>query len=281
MRIEYLDVLEKLSGVHEYADYAAALCPAHSDTSPSMLVFKDGHFRCLACGFSGSYRKLLDKLEGWIAPPIVERKADHFRLPTDLDELEVVVDEAHDFLLTHRDPLANYLFKRGVGNRIVPQNLGYWQGWYSIPAYDKEKRFLGVVLRAGEHIQNETGARFHIPFGQPTLLYVPSWKDVMDAEFLVVVFGMVDALALCEIGLPVCTATSGKDSMRAEMLDEFRKPILIIPDKGEDETAYKLLKGLGWRGTVIVLDYPSGCKDPADLVQDGFKEMIFDAIKDD
>jgi len=281
MQIEYQDVLEKLSGVNEYAEYAAALCPAHPDTSPSLLVFKDGRFRCLACGFKGTYRKLLDKLEGWSAPPIVDRKVEHYRLPTDLDELEELMDEAHNFLLSNRDPLANYLEQRRVAGRIVPQHLGYWMGWYSIPVYGDKKQFLGVVLRAGNHIQNTTGARFHIPFGQPTLLYVPDWNKVSQADFLIVVFGMVDALALCEIGLPVCTATSGKDSMRAEMLEQFRKKIIVIPDKGEDDTAKKLVNSLGWRGKLKVIDYPLDTKDPADLVQRGLTELLLNDIMED
>jgi DNA primase len=280
MPIEYQDVIEKLSGVCEYADYSAAICPSHPDTKPSLLVFKDGHFRCLACGFHGTYHKLLEKLEGWVAPPIIEYRKDYYKLPTDMDELEILVDDANRFLLSHLDPLGNYLTRRKISGRIKPQNLGYWNGWYTIPIYSERKQFLGVVLRAGTHIQNETGARFHIPHGQPALLYVPDWKLVNESEYLVVVFGMVDALALCDIGVPACTSTSGKDSTKAEMFDKFRKKIIILPDKDEEHTALRLVSGLGWRGSVSQIPYPSDCKDPADLIQNGYEEIIFGITKE-
>jgi hypothetical protein len=197
-----------------------------------------------------------------------------------LYELEAVCAEAHSFLLSYPDPLQDYLRRRGVANRIIPQQLGYQDGWYSIPCYDPNRKLEGVVMRASPHVQETTGARFNIPKGQPALLYVPDWKQSLLADYFCVVFGMFDALALCELGIPVGTSTSGKDSTNANMLEWCRKPIIIIPDKGEEQTAIKLVTKLGWRGKVLFLGYPDELKDPADYVEHGRGQELLRMIEE-
>jgi len=61
-------------------------------------------------------------------------------------------------------------------------------------------------------------------------------------------------------------------------LDEYRKQIIILPDKGEEDTARKLASRLGWRGKVLVLDYPDGCKDPNDLLVKGHSQWLISQI---
>jgi len=278
-RVTYEDVLSRLSGVHEYEGYSVALCVAHEETRPSMFVYGSGFVHCKSCGFGGSFVDLLKRLRGWVPPSIIEERAPtvHF-LPTDLYELEQLCDGAHDFLLEYPHPLQDYLVKRGVVSRITPQNLGYHSGYYSIPIYNKDKELEGVVMRASPTIQEATGARFNIPKGQPALFYVPDWECALSNDYFCVVYGMFDALALCELGLPVGTPTSGKDSVSTQMVEWCRKPILIIPDEGEEDTARKLASKLGWRAQVAVLEYGDNDKDPADLLKHGKSGIILDGI---
>ena len=278
--VTYESIIKQLSGVKEYSTYASALCPMHEDTSPSLMVYRDGWCRCLACGWGGSLVQLQQALTGWVAPTNVKPAPTVHYLPTELNELEGLCMGAHNLLLQYPNPLQEYLQRRGVHNRIVPQHLGYYDGWYSIPCYDRDNNFEGVVMRASPHVQETTGARFNIPKGQPALLYVPDWKQSLLADYFCVVFGMVDALALCELGIPVGTSTSGKDSTNAEMLEWCRKPIVVIPDKGEEQTGRKLVSKLGWRGRLLLLDYPEKMKDPADCVQNNYGQWIINKIEE-
>lgn len=271
LQVIYEELLEQLSGIKEYGHYAAALCPKHEDHTASLMVYKDGWFRCLACGYKGRLADLQKELAGWEPPVLSEApKPTIHTLPTDPYELEQLCKDAHQLLLGYRYPLQSYLYQRKVEGRIVPQKLGYWNNWYSIPCYDENEMFMGVVMRASPHLQQETGARFNIPKGQPAIFYVPDWGMALSNDYLCVVFGMFDALALCELGIPSGTSTSGKDSTNAEMLEWCRKTILIIPDEGEEDTARKLLTKLGWRGKVLDIDYPPNCKDPADMLEQGY-----------
>lgn len=89
-----------------------------------------------------------------------------------------------------------------------------------------------------------------------------------------VVFGMIDALTLSELRLPVVTSTGGAQSFRPQWLENYRKPILVIPDKGEGRAARRLAGGLDWRGKVKTLDYPGDFKDPNDYIAAGRGESL-------
>jgi len=47
--------------------YDKALCPFHPDKHPS-LSFKDGFFKCFACGEGGDVIKLVQRLQGYTHP---------------------------------------------------------------------------------------------------------------------------------------------------------------------------------------------------------------------
>ncbi len=281
MSDKFDEIENLLVGVQEHNGYISALCPFHEDQKPSLLVWKSDppFFRCMGCNEQGSLGKLLRQLQGWEAPKIVSGDKSHTHiLPSDIDELETLCYSAHTMLMANYDPLANYLINRGVENCIKPCNLGYVSGLYTIPIYDDKHNFIGAVGRTSPAKQIEIGLRFDTPTGQGALLYVPDWKLVSNSDYLVVVFGMFDALALTATGLPACTATAGKESTTPVMLEQFRKPIYVIPDKGEEKTGMNLVNRLGWRGRLITVTYPDGCKDPANLVQKGLTEIIIDGI---
>jgi len=278
---KFEEIENLLVGVQEHGKYISAICPYHSDSKPSLMVWRSDppFFKCYGCGEQGSLGKLLNQLNSWTAPTKVEGNS-HYKkvLPSDIDELESVIYSAHSMLVGNYDPLAKYLSQRKVEKCIIPQNLGYVDGWYTIPVYSEERRFIGAVVRASPQKQMSTGMRFDTPTGQPALLYVPNWKLVNESDYLVVVFGMFDALALTAIGIPSCSATAGKESTKPEMLEWCRKPILVIPDKGEGKTGMNLVNHLGWRGKLVTVTWQDGAKDPADLVQRGLTEIIFNAI---
>jgi hypothetical protein len=264
--ITYNDLLNALQNVHEYSTYAAARCVFHQDSSPSLLVYKDGWFRCLGCSRTGSWLQLYNRIKGQATPVHPERRL-HVHSPNHLfDEFQTV---EHGCYQAHMDLLQFtswqwYLEQRGLGDSTEIAEIGYLNGWYTIPVKDRDGNFITVVLRAAPHVQLISGHRYwchHAP-----TMYVPDWRLLDRAKFIVVVFGIFDALTLNKLRYPVVTVTSGKNQFCAEWLDEYRRPIYIIPDKGEEETAHKLASHLGWRGNVVRLDFPDGCKDANDFL---------------
>lgn len=268
-------IVPLLEGATEYARYYAGICPFHEDNKPSLLVFKDGWYRCLACGHNGDHEGLLRKLKGWggVGPS----KMNTAWSPLQLKQVEgwnELAYRSHDLLLRYEDTLGWYLRMRGVHDLIVPCHLGWWDGWYIIPIRDETGNFLGLVARAGKHIEEAKGYRYYVPKEQPPLMYVPDWIKFKSNKYIVVVFGMFDALALSQLSYPVCTPTNGMRSFDPDWLVEQRKMIYILPDAGEEEAAYKLVGRLGWRGKVIRLNYPESMKDPADFVQQGKANLL-------
>lgn len=271
MRLTLDDFMGLLQKPRRYESYVSGLCPYHEDTSPSLLVFADGWFRCLACEEVGEWERLHRKLQGWevssYSPSATEWRGP--RLP--LDDLEGFAWEAHEHLVDFPS-LGWYLKLRGVESMIDSCVLGWNAGWYVFPAFGERRQFMGLLLRAGQHIQQATGKRYIIPKGQQPSMYVPNWKKFREAPAVAVVYGVMDALALNEMGFPVATVMGGKLSFKAEWLEDVRKPIYIIPDKDEEHAAMRLASRLGWRGKVIRLNYPAGLKDPADFLQHGKRD---------
>jgi hypothetical protein len=276
-----LDMLkDKLLKVSSYEGYVAAVCPFHEDSRPSMLIWEDGKFfKCQSCGVSGSFEKLWRKLLGWDSSRVVA-EATNFkgpRLPSDLAQLSVVINEAHESLLQF-DQFQWYLKNRGVEGRIEACRIGFWDGWYSIPIYDEEHHLQGAMFRANATIQKGTGQRFIHPDGQLNLMYCPDWRLLRTAKAVAVVFGMFDALALSDLRFAVVTSTSGKDSFKPEWLDSVRKPIYVIPDKGEETSAITLAGKLGWRGHVLKLEYPDDIKDPDGYLENNKRDQLIAQI---
>lgn len=267
--ISYDRLKEKSGDITEYSHYYAMWCPFDEHKSKALIVFQDGWFRCLSCGENGNHSRLWDKLRGWEAPSTVHC-IDSWVPPylsSNLDDQEAFCLEAHDILLKNLVTLGWYLEKRKVINRVAPCVLGWNGGWYTIPIFKKNKKFDGYVMRASLSVQKATGRRFHMPQNMGSKMYVPDWRLLDTAPFITIVFGMFDALSLSDLGVPVVTDTAGKKGFDPKWLEEYRKPIWIIPDKGEEDDARRLANEFGWRGRILNLEYTDTIKDPAGFVE--------------
>lgn len=273
--IKIEQILSRLEQVkpHDNSRYYSAICPFHDDTKPSLLVYRDNWFRCLACGAVGDYERLWRAINGNPIRPIPQEKEIGENYETQKYD-ETFAYHAHQSLLKFRYIFGWYLRLRGVENRIESCRLGWWNGWYTIPVYDEKDRYEGIILRAGKHVQEATGLRYFCPKKQPPLFYVPDWYLLKISPVIFVVYGMFDALALSAMRYPVCTTTSGKDSFNPLWLERFRKLIVVLPDKGEEEAARKLAASLGWRGKVQKLNYPEDIKDPAGFLEIGKPDLL-------
>ena len=111
------------------------------------------------------------------------------------------------------------------------------------------------------------------------MLYMPHQERVLLSSNVVVVFGMMDALTLMKLKLPVVTTTGGSNSFDPAWLNRFRKPITIVPDaSGDDKASFDLAARLGWRGKILRLSYDEQVKDPADFAQHGRLKELQEAL---
>jgi len=253
------EIAERMENVRWHGRYFSAKCVFHDDKEPSLMVFEDGAY-CMGCQRRVSLEGLWEKIHGrrWKTP----EKFDFFAWDN-LPEPEELAYEAH-LILTHYPQQGKYLTQRGVQSRIEVNELGWIMGWYTLPIFDRRHVFEGVVLRAGPVIQNHNGQRYRTPPGQRELLYCPDWPQVFRMGYAYVVFGMLDALVLATLSLPVVTGTQGQ-RLSPQLLDELRMPLYVVPDLNEEEQARCLVSNLGWRGNYSPLTYPHGLKDPADF----------------
>lgn len=279
MTLNLDDFMEVLPQARRFDHYVSGICPFHEDRKPSLLVFDDGWFRCLGCSRSGNHEYLWSQLKTH-APSFAPAERTRWkapRLPKRKEAVDDLIWQAHQTLLDIPSR-GWYLQNRGLEGRIIPCKLGWFDGWVTVPIFDSGDEPLGVVLRAGPHIQKVSGERFIQPQGQKPLLYVPDWKLLGDSKGLIVVYGLFDALTLAELRVPSCTTTGGKGVFPSEWLDFYRGRITIVPDAGEDEDARELASKLGWRGRVLMIDYPNKCKDANDMLMRGHRKALLGAL---
>jgi DNA primase len=273
MTIQYNDFLSSIDRAEDKGRYITGLCPFHSDSSPSLLIFKDGWWRCLGCGKNGAWIDLWNKIKGQPVHIQAEKKTRWSGPLLNGESLDDIYYQSHLDLLNYPS-LGWYITEtRKLQDRIEPCEIGYRDGWYTVPVFDIDHTMKTVVFRAAPHVQEVTGMKYWCN-ARPPVMYVPDWRLYESGDFLVVCFGIFDALAISDLRYPVVTSTAGKDTFKADWLMLVRKPIYIIPDSGEEDTAIRLANNLGWRGHVIKLNYPVGSKDPADYFKNGKKEEL-------
>lgn len=273
-QIQELDPTAKLMS----GGYLLMTCPWHDDAKQSLLVYPDGWWHCIGeCLTSGPNYKLYAELS---APGTTRRGSRDIPtgrppiLPTSPDEVIALVELAHGSI-KRNSSFRWYAEMRGIEGRIEPCELGWYEGWLVLPIKSKEDHLEGLILRAGPQAEKLTGMRFTQPAGQRAMPYCPDWSLLSRTkEPLYVVFGMIDALTLSELRLPVITTTGGAKSFKAEWLDEWRAPIIVVPDASEEPQAFALLKNLDWRGKIKQLKYPNDYKDPNDYLRNGKGEML-------
>lgn len=275
----YNSLMERLEG-RQYSNYFACFCPFDKHESPALLVFDDGLAKCLSCNRVWTH-KVLDKKIG-----------SHFRPTQHLDtvsrvlprwrnweqkygDLEGIVTEAQ--LTLKRFPqFQTYFKKRKIYEFTNEGRLGYLDGWAMFPVILRDSKIVDIVVRS---VSRNSDVRYVV---SPTdcghsELYVPSWRKVDESETCYVVYGIIDAISLHLVGLPVVTGISGK-SLSPDLLKPIRKKFVILPDAGEEREAHKLANSLGWRARVKELEYEEGCKDPDDIRKTFGNDYLLQAI---
>ena len=258
MKQSGLETLQDLLGGKRYETYIHCLCPFHNDTKPSFMAYDDW-YRCLACGKEGSSQSLINYLS---KKPTKPRKQEYWKNPwsgwlNQFDNsLAKVCKTAWQNLCKHP---SIYLRERGIPDKIqIELGLGLIDNWITFPIRNQAQKIIGAVARAGENNPNQ---KYILPSGQdPNLIYVPCWKTFQTAKTVYCTFGIIDALTLVLYDVGAFSTTTGK-RIDPSALNNIRKRIVFLPDRGEEAEAIKIASTLGWRGVVPKkFHWPDDCK---------------------
>jgi len=265
------EIALKLNYAKRYENYVVALCPFHDERRPSFFVYED-RYRCESCGANGWTSKLLERIGG---VPISPQKVTNFQNP--FTRWSRDRNLAQTLKLAWENAPSVYMRERGVDDETQKRlGIGILEDYITFPIRNRRSgRIIGAIVRAGE---GRTGQKYIIPAGQnPHLIYCPSWKRVQQKKTIYLTFGIIDAVSLYIMGAASISTTCGM-RMDTSYLDQIRKRIIFIPDRGEEEAAQKFAKKLGWRGGVMRCYYPDGTKDVNDVFLSPHKLKLLEAL---
>jgi hypothetical protein len=262
------EIMGRLDRPHRYKNYILSRCPEHNDKHPSFFVYPDWFF-CKSCGFSGKTETLSNRLQGIFYPesdtspknPFYEWK---LRFGGLREALKFAYQTGKQYPIQ-----MEYLTKRHINfDTISELKLGCLDEYITVPVF-KDKKLVGATCR-----MIDGDARYFNPNAQNhNLLFIPNEDLVNRSNVIYLVFGIFDAVSLCQQGFPVLTTLTGT-VIKSDAFDGIRKKIIVIPDKGEEKVASRLTAKLGWRGKLKLIDYPVGTKDINDLLRNGYQEII-------
>jgi hypothetical protein len=269
------EVIEYLEYAQKYSNYIACRCVFHEDSRPSLIIHED-YYKCLACNAHGRTETLLDKLKG--LPPKPSAK-EHFSNPFTKWMKTQTLSEALKIAwqTMNEHPSVYMRDKRGITNQTCRElGIGHRDGWFTIPIRDKCHKIVGAAARADE--TNQSSAKYVTVSGQdPNLLYVPSWELIENAGDIYGVFGLLDSVTLYQLGVASFSTTAGK-RLDSSVLNIFRmKRVIFIPDVGENDAAWKIVKNRDWRGKVAQCHYPEDSKDVNDMFVK-HPEILYEAL---
>lgn len=264
---DYLEkIYQYLDGATRYDRYIHAKCPFHDDSRPSFFVYPYNYY-CKSCPAKGQTKNLLNDLKKKHGV-FFAKKETHFRSPWSKWEdkygsLEETLKRAHRNLIANHKTA--YLTKRCIEMKtILALELGWMDDWITFPVLNCTGQIIGGIARAGE--TNKTQSKYcNYPGMSAEIIYVPDYKMVEYSPRLYLTYGILDAVSLYQLGYASASTTTGK-RVDPSAFDTIRKIITIIPDEGEEIDAVWLSARLGWRGKVLKMNYPEGCKDVNDAL---------------
>jgi hypothetical protein len=283
------DLVHLLSKVTEYEGYYMALCPylhgGELEKNPSMMVGKDGWFKCLACGKRGSLEQLHAKVKGGRFISDADAEDEYCGLkpspPRNAEAIDGYVMRCENDLHANK-ALQEFWRSRGLYEEARIYRLGVALGaWGTIPMVDRiSHKPIRISFRAFHPDLLSNGVRYWNSPGPP-ILYIPRTGLVETRSKIAVCYGLIDAIAVSALGYAAVTPSSGKDSLKIEWLRDLGgKEVFFIPDEGEEATAIKHIQQYGMNASLIQLPYVEhDTSDPADYFANGKQEKLREYLK--
>ncbi len=182
-RLDIVEVIGAYVPLQRAGRYYRALCPFHTEKTPSFYVFPDSQrWHCFgACGEGGDVFTFVMKREGWdfataleelarrAGVPLRPRTPQEARQEEERARLEAAIAEAaryYHHLLLHAPeaaPARAYIAQRGLSQETAEQfQLGYsLPGWESLRAYLTGRGFtVEELVRAGLLVEREDGTAY-------------------------------------------------------------------------------------------------------------------------
>lgn len=212
-------------------------CPEHQDDSNSLAVFPD-HIKCFGCPFViqkrmealawllglPSWEQALEVAEKYYARETVrqERKV---RAPT-LAEVSI-----YERMLGDR---IEWLFERGLSPEAIRSaGIGHNGAAFTIPIFNRNWDLVSLRYRRDDKYGTEDSDGRKLPkyrgwYGKNEAFLYPAPKFSRDRrDFVALVEGELDALALWQHGIPAITVTNGagQQGLILKILADFFKAI--------------------------------------------------------
>jgi DNA primase len=205
-RLDIVEVISAYTPLQKAGRNYKALCPFHSEKTPSFIVFPDSqHWHCFgACGEGGDIFTFVMKREGWDFRTALEELARRAgvelrpRTPAQVeaeeeaDRLRGLLDAASQYYnhLLHHAPEASkarsYIDKRGLNAETVD----YFLLGYSLPGWERTRTYLiergytiEELVKAGLLVQREDGTGTYDRFRDRLMI------PIRDAQGRVIGFG--------------------------------------------------------------------------------------------
>jgi len=278
MNLTLDDIYEYLQEPHRYEHYIMACCEYHDDIKPSMLVTQGG-YKCKSCNAHGTLEKLYQRVSGRV---VIRKKVPNpsaylwVKWEEKFGSIQNIAKIAHQNLINNPD-LGCYLQQRKVDGLVKSCLLGYMDGYYTFPILNEFGEIKGITARVSPTMQLKRG-KYTTTHDCPVKFYVPSWRTLLKNDELYLVYGIIDSLSLLSAGYAGFSSLTGQ-SVNPEWLEQYRKTIYIIPDKGEESSALELQAHLGWRGKTLFIDWPETTKDLNQIHQEYGLDMMSSLIE--
>jgi DNA primase len=205
-RLDIVEVISSYVPLHKSGRNYKALCPFHSEKTPSFVVFPDSQrWHCFgACGEGGDIFTFVMKREGWDFRTALEELARRAgvelrpltpaqaQAEEEADRLRGLLAAAAEYyhhLLRHApeaDGARAYVGRRGLSDETVERfRLGYsLPGWERTRAYLTERGYtVDELVKAGLLVQREDGSSTYDRFRDRLMI------PIRDAQGRVIGFG--------------------------------------------------------------------------------------------
>jgi len=286
-RIDQL-LSRRLRGYKAKSDWSQALCPFHSDTTPSFFVnVHTGFFHCFGCGAKGSLQRLLDRLN--VASVRAEDLVDGRPKPQRRDPNET--NELPNYILAAYRKCPKQLLSAGFKKELLHDyDVGFDIDNHRI-TYPIRDLHGNLVAVSGRNLCGEPKYKvYDEEYSELFPGYRPRTKehlwnlDRLDekiikggVERLHIVEGYKACLWLVQHGYDaVANMGAGMSRKQVELISRYDVPLVLFMDNdeaGKKATLFNYLE-LSKKQLAKVAQYPSGAIQPDDLGHEQLKQTL-------